>query len=193
MINIEYTNNNISITQDNNQIIINSNTNNIPNVNIPQNSINTLYVNNPGPKGDKGDQGDPTDTSSFATTGSNNFNGSQSFNELIYVNKSIYGNTLPITIISNTASIDPISASFFTLQTIPSSNIYLDIINSFTPGQTFSLLLDKGISSSINFSSNIKQPSGSSYIPLNDRTKDIFTFISFDTGSIYMVNVLNLI
>ena len=48
-------------------------------------------------------------------------------------------------------------------------------------------------SATVSFSSNVKQPSGSAYIPTLTKSTDIVTLVSFDTGSMYLSSIKNFI
>jgi len=120
-------------------------------------------------------------TGSYATTGSNNFTGSQVFSG------SVRGQVFPITIASNTASMDCSKGNFFTL-TISSASVRLEPTN-IQPGETLSLrIYNSTANSQLTGSTSIKFPTGFTYVPTSViGTTDILTFLTFDTGSIYSV------
>lgn len=125
-------------------------------------------------------------TSNLATTASNNFNGSQVFTG------SIQGNVSALTVASNTASINLATGNFFTLQLVSGSNIFINPSN-ITPGQTATILVSTTGSGTVSFPSTVKQPSGSSYTPTTSTSKDVLTFLSYDTTTLYVASVKNLI
>lgn len=163
-----------------------------------------------------------TNTGSFATTGSNTFIGNQTINgsstfsgSNIFrdsnvfsgsstfsgsntfignqtVSGSILGNITPLSIVSNTASLDLSVGSFYTLQLVQGTNTHINPSN-IKAGETVSLLLSTTGSATVSFPTSVKQPSGSSYIPTTTTAKDILTLISFDASNLYLVNVKNLI
>jgi hypothetical protein len=145
-----------------------------------------------------------TNTGSFATTGSNTFIGNQTINGSSTfsgsntfignqtVSGSILGNITPLSIISNTASLDLSVGSFYTLQLVQGTNTHINPSN-IKAGETVSLLLSTTGSATVSFPTSVKQPSGSSYIPTTTTAKDILTLISFDASNLYLVNVKNLI
>jgi hypothetical protein len=75
---------------------------------------------------------------------------------------------------------------------VSGSNTFINPSN-IKAGQTINLLVSTTGSATVSFPSTVKQVSGSSYIPTTTTSKDVVTFISFDTGSIYLSNVKNLV
>lgn len=125
-------------------------------------------------------------TSNLPTTGSNNFSGSQVFTG------SVQGNVAALTVTSNTASVDLSLASFYTLQLVSGSNIFINPSN-IKPGLTATILVSTTGSGTVSFPSTVKQPSGSSYTPTTSTGKDVLTFLSYDTTALYVASVKNLI
>jgi hypothetical protein len=129
----------------------------------------------------------------YATTGSNTFNGNQIINGTLLVSSSmvysgsVRGQVFPITIASSTASMDCSKGNFFTL-TLSSASVRLEATN-IQPGETLSLrILNSTATSSVVIGTSIKFPTGFTYIPTPiAATTDILTFLTFDTGSIYSV------
>lgn len=127
-------------------------------------------------------------TSSYATSGSNTYNGNQIFSG------SVIGRVIPLTISSNTASMDCSLGNFFSLNLVASANTYLNPTN-INPGQTIQLLIKQvSPTGSISYPSNILFPTGSDYsASILVNTTDILSFTSFDTASLYGVSVKNLV
>ena len=124
---------------------------------------------------------------SYATTGSNTFYGTQTFSG------SVRGVVISSSISSNTASLDFSTANFFSLNTANVLNTHI-VPTNIVPGQTVNLELSyPATGSSITFPSFVKQPSGSAYIPSGAGTTDILTFIAFTTSSVYLSSVKNMI
>tara|TARA_R110002126_G_scaffold17258_2_gene67635 strand:- start:2916 stop:4196 length:1281 start_codon:yes stop_codon:yes gene_type:complete len=129
----------------------------------------------------------------FATTGSNTFNGNQTINGTLLVSSSmvysgsVRGQVFPITIASSTASMDCSLGNFFTL-TLSSASVRLEATN-IQPGETLSLrIYNSTATSSVVIGTSIKFPTGFTYVPTSIAgTTDILTFLTFDTGSIYSV------
>ena len=129
----------------------------------------------------------------FATTGSNTFIGNQTITgSLIVTGSMVYsgsvrGQVFPITIASNTASMDLSKGNFFTL-TLPAGTTRLEATN-IQPGETLSLkIYNSTTGSQLTGSTSVKFPNGFSYIATNVAgTTDIITFLTFDTGSVYSV------
>jgi hypothetical protein len=133
-------------------------------------------------------------SASAATTyskliGSNTFSGSQ-----VYTG-SVRGNVTPITISSNTASIDCSRGSFFTLS-LPGggTNTRLEATN-ILPGETISLRVTcAATTSSVSYPTYIKFPKFSAYsASLVPNAIDIVTFVTYDSTNLFGVNVKNMI
>jgi hypothetical protein len=129
-------------------------------------------------------------TGSYATTGSNTFIGNQTITGStiitgsLTITGSVYQNVSAVTISGATASIDFSKANYFTLTLSGSTNI--NVINA-QPGVTATVVINVGISGSATFSSNVKQPSGSAYIPSPSSSTDIISLTSVDTNTVYLV------
>jgi hypothetical protein len=116
----------------------------------------------------------------LASTGSNTFSG------------SINSEVIPLTITSQTASIDFSQGNFFTL-TLPTSAIdtHIDASN-IKAGMTSNVRINTIGSGSVSFSSDFQFPVLNSYIPSTLNTTDILTFVTFDTSLLYGVAVKRL-
>lgn len=117
-------------------------------------------------------------------------------NSLTYLNAntvisgSLRGEVNPVTITSNTGSINFSEGNFFTMN--PSANFHISGQN-IAPGQTINVLIaPTGSGITATFEGNLKQPSGSEYVP-TDGGLDIITLVSFDNSNAYVANVKNLI
>jgi len=97
-----------------------------------------------------------------------------------------------LTISSNTASLNLNNGNFFTLQLVSGSNTFINPSN-IKSGQTTNILISTTGSATVSFPSTVKQVSGSSYVPTTITGTDIVTLISFDTASLYLANVKNLV
>jgi len=146
----------------------------------------------------------------FATTGSNSFNGNQiisgslflsssSTTELTVIGNSIFsgsvnGVVIPITISSNTASMDCTLGNFFTLQLPNTGSTFLNPTN-IRPGETISLRITQGTNiTSVTYPTTIKFPFGFPYgATAVTSSVDILTFISYDSSSLYGVAVNRLV
>jgi hypothetical protein len=142
-------------------------------------------------------------TASYATTGSNSFNGNQTITgslilsssatvELTTIGASIFsgsvtGQVFPLTISSNTASMDCSLGNFFTL-TLPAGATRL-VATNIQPGETLSLkILNSTSASQCTGSTSVKFPNGFTYVPTTvSGSTDIITFLSFDNTAIYAV------
>jgi hypothetical protein len=91
------------------------------------------------------------------------------------------GQVTPISVVSNTASLDLQTSNFYTLQLVSGSTIFVNATN-IQAGQ-FSLLEVSTVSqSAITFSDNIIQGSPS-YTPTQLSSKDLLSFSSFNSSS----------
>ena len=100
---------------------------------------------------------------------------------------SVRGQVFPITIASQTASMDCAKGNFFTV-TLPSGSTRLEATN-ILPGETLSLRITNATSGSqLTGSLSVKFPNGFTYQPTPvSGTTDIVTFLTFDSSSIYAV------
>jgi hypothetical protein len=75
------------------------------------------------------------------------------------------------------------------------SNVTTHISASNTkPGQSVNILVTTGTNSTASFSTNIKQPSGSFYLPTSGSgNKDVLSLVAFDSNSLYLVAVNQMI
>jgi cytoskeletal protein CcmA (bactofilin family) len=112
-----------------------------------------------------------------------------------YVSGSLTGNVNALTITSQTASLNCSAANFFTLTLVSGSTTHVSASNLLA-GQTINLRVTQASSAtgSISFTPNIKQVSGSAYVPTAVTSSvDIVTFIAFDTSSLFLSNIKNFI
>jgi hypothetical protein len=105
---------------------------------------------------------------------------------------SIRGEVNALSISSNTASLNCALDNFFTLQLVSGSNTFINPSN-ILPGQTINLRVNTTGSATVSFPSSVKQVSGSLYVPTTTTSTDIVTFISFDSSSLFLSNVKNLV
>jgi hypothetical protein len=128
-------------------------------------------------------------TGSYATTGSNVFTGSQT------ITGSVLGNIVPLTITSQTASMDLSKGNFFTLTLVSGSSTRLSASN-IKEGQTINLLVTQASvgSGSLTYDSTFKFSPGNQYTAsVASSSKDILTFITFDNSTIYASAIKNLV
>jgi len=126
-------------------------------------------------------------TGSYATTGSNSFTGSQT------ITGSVYGNSITLSIVSATASMDLSQGNFFSLNLASNVSTRISPSNIKT-GQTVNLLVTPGTLSTASFDSSVKFVTGSTYVPTQiNGAKDILTFISFDNTALYASYIKTLV
>jgi hypothetical protein len=123
-------------------------------------------------------------TGSYASTGSNTFKGVQ------IISSSVRGEQYVGSVASSTASFDCSTGNFFTLVLGSGAN-HISASN-IRQGQTINVRVTTQSGNTANFSTAIKQPSGSAYVPTNAAGTDILTFISYDT-TLFMVSAKNFI
>jgi hypothetical protein len=105
---------------------------------------------------------------------------------------SVQGNVNALSITSQTASLNLNDGNFFTLQLVSGSATHINPSN-IKPGQTVNIRLNTTGSGTVNFPSSVKQISGSSYVPTTTTSVDIITLVSFDSSSLFLANVKNLV
>jgi hypothetical protein len=111
----------------------------------------------------------------------------------IFISGSVYANTTSQSVASNTASLDFTAANFFMVQL--GSNVTTHIsASNLRAGQSVNVLVTTGTNSTASFSTNVRQPSGSFYLPTSGSgKKDILSFVSFDSSNLYLVAVNQMI
>ena len=122
------------------------------------------------------------------------FTGSAVITGSLTITGSASGNVNALSITSNTASLNLNDGNFFTLQLpIGAVNTFINPSN-IKAGQTINILLStSGSNNTVTFPSSVKQASGSAYVPTTTTGKDIITLVSFDSSTLYLANVKNLI
>lgn len=124
-------------------------------------------------------------TGSYATTGSNYFIGNQTFSG------SVEGSVVALSISAQTASMDLLSANFFTLTLVSGSNTHISVFNG-TDGQTISLRVTQptGGFGTVSFSPNVRFPQAFPYIATpSGSAVDIISFQTYDPSFVYGVAV----
>jgi hypothetical protein len=97
---------------------------------------------------------------------------------------SVAGNVVSASITSNTASIDFNLGNYFEI-TSSVTPLHLNVTN-ITPGRTSTLIVSASASSSITFSPNVAQPSGSAYSG-SLGSIDILSLVAFNTSKVNLV------
>ena len=126
-------------------------------------------------------------TGSYATTGSNTFNGAQE------ITGSVNGNVTSVTISSSTASFDCSLGNFFTL-TLPGGATNFEATN-ITPGQTISVKVDiSSNSSTVTTNDTILFPNLNPYEPTQiSGSIDLLSFVSFGSSELLGASVKRLV
>jgi len=100
-----------------------------------------------------------------------------------------------LSISSQTASLDCSTGNSFTLTLVSGSATFLNPTN-IQPGQTINVRITQPATAfgTMTFPSSIKQPSANTYTPtLASDAVDIITLISFDSSSLYLSSIKNLV
>jgi hypothetical protein len=121
-----------------------------------------------------------------------NVSGSLTVSQNTVFSGSVRGEVALLSITSNTASLNCASDNFFTLQLVSGSNTFINPSN-IQPGQTINIRVNTTGSATVSFPASVLQPSGSTYVPTTTTGVDILTFISFDSTSLYLANIKNLV
>jgi hypothetical protein len=104
---------------------------------------------------------------------------------------SVYGNVVSMSINSNTASMDFSLGNYFELSASVSP-IRVEVTN-LKGGTTKTLALNGVTSSTIVWSSNVLQPSGSAYTASVSGSNDILSFVAFNSNLVNVVSTLKMI
>ena len=149
------------------------------------------------------------DTGSFATTGSNNFVGNQTITgslilsssaavELNVIGTAIFtgsvrGNVVPLSITSNTASMDLNLGNYFTLTLADTATTHVTATN-IQAGTSATLVITTGTNSSASLAPTLLEPSGSDYVATNGSAKkDVLSFVAVDSTNMFVVSTKNMI
>jgi hypothetical protein len=124
------------------------------------------------------------------------FSGNAVISGSLTVTGSFIGNVVSASVASSTASIDFSAGDFYTC--LITGSQFFNITN-IKPGEVCNLLL-KTVQNgptppTASFSTNVKQVSGSRYLPTSGSTgkEDILTFVSFDSTNVYLAKINNLV
>jgi hypothetical protein len=149
-------------------------------------------------------------TSSYATTGSNSFNGNQTITGSLILSSSaaielsVIGNStfsgsvrgvvIPLSIAASTASMDCSLGNFFTL-TLASAATTRLVATNIQPGETITLkVLQPATTGSLTYPSNIKFGSALAYsASAIANATDIITFVSYDSTNLFAASTKNLV
>jgi hypothetical protein len=110
----------------------------------------------------------------------------------VEVSGSLYGVVSSLGITSQTASLDCSTGNFFTLQLVGGVDTHIAPTN-IQAGQTINIEVATTGSGTVSFPPSIKEVSGSSYIPTATDGVDILTLVAFNTSTMYLTSVKNLI
>ena len=109
----------------------------------------------------------------------------------VEITGSVQGNITPLTISSNTASLNLNSGNFFTLQLVSGSATHI-LPSNIKPGQSANILISTTGSATVTFPSSVKQPSNMTYTASTGTSKDILSLLTYDTSSVYLISAKTL-
>jgi hypothetical protein len=116
------------------------------------------------------------------------FSGSVQITGSLTITGSAQGNVVAVTVASNTASIDMNAGNFFTVTLANSATTHFNVTN-INPGENANIFVTTGTVSSASFSSNVRQPSGSFYLPSSGSgIKDILSLVAESSTLVHIVN-----
>jgi hypothetical protein len=107
------------------------------------------------------------------------------------VTGSIKGNVVPVTISSNTASLDLSQGNFFTIN-LSAGSTQIEPTN-ISAGQTVNIRVSTVSGSFVTFPGSVKQQSGSLYQPTVGNSTDVLTMLSFDGSNVLLTDINNLV
>ena len=111
----------------------------------------------------------------------------------IEITGSAHGNVVPVSVASNTASIDLSKGNFFTLTLSDAITTNINITNP-QPGTTALLKITNTGIPSASFSNNVKQQRYQSYIPTSgSNTIDLLSIQSFDSNTVFVTKAQNFV
>ena len=123
--------------------------------------------------------------------GTLNVSGSTAISGTFELTGSAYGNVVSMSVTSNTASMNLAAGNYFEL-TSSASPLRIELSN-LKAGLTATLIVSASVSSSITFSSNVRQPSPGAYSGSAAASTDILSFVAFNSSKANLVATKNLI
>ena len=116
------------------------------------------------------------------------FTGSAIISGSVIITGSAQGNVVAVSVASNTASIDLNAGNFFTVTLANNATTHFNV-TGLNPGENANIFVTTGTVSTASFSSNITQPSGSSYLPSSGSgVKDVLSLV-VESGTVaHLVN-----
>ena len=113
-----------------------------------------------------------------------------SFEGGLQVNGPVRGNTTSPALVSGSIQLNWNTENFFSIELAETASTFIDVVN-INEAQTINVRVRTQPSSSVTFSENVWQKSGSLYTPTNGVGIDILTFVAFDNEYAYLANVTN--
>jgi hypothetical protein len=93
-----------------------------------------------------------------------------------------------VTVASNTASIDLNAGNFFTVTLANNVTTHFNVFNA-NPGENANIFVTTGTVSTASFSTNVRQPSGSLYLPSSGSgIKDVLSLVAESSTLVHIVN-----
>jgi len=113
----------------------------------------------------------------------------------VQISGSLLGQVTPASVASNTASLNLTGSNFFTVSLTNAANTHINPTN-LNPGQTVNIRVTQGNAGTgtVSFPSIVKQASGAAYTgSAVANAVDIVTMITFDTSTVYVSSIRNMI
>jgi hypothetical protein len=93
-----------------------------------------------------------------------------------------------VSVASNTASIDMNAGNFFTVTLANNATTHFNV-TGLSAGENANIFVTTGTVSTASFSTNIKQPSGSAYLPSSGSgVTDLLSLAALNSSTAYLVN-----
>jgi hypothetical protein len=119
------------------------------------------------------------------------FTGAATISGSLALTGSAYGNVTTVTVTSRTGSFDLRDGNFF-IVTLPTGSVFFNVTNV-QPGQTVNILVNTNTAGTASFSSNVRQATGSAYVPSTSGSQDVLTLVSWNASVVYLANLRGMV
>jgi hypothetical protein len=141
-----------------------------------------------GTSGTDGPAGTSGTSGVDGAVGSSPFTGSFVITGSLTITGSAQGNVVAVSVASNTASIDMNAGNFFTVTLANNATTHFNFTN-LNAGENANIFVTTGTVSTASFSSNVRQPSGSAYLPSSgSNVVDVLSVAVLNSSTAYLVN-----
>lgn len=130
----------------------------------------------------------------FTASGTNvTVNGVTTLKSNLYVTGGVYQNVVPITIASQTASLDLTQGTYFTLTLADNTTTHIRPTN-LGAGVSATLVITTGTNSTASLAPICLQPTGNAYVATSGSNRiDVLSLTSTNTSNMYVVSAKNMI